>query len=405
MKYGLLMHKPTTNWGDDIQSYAIRQFLPHVDYIINREEINSFESDDKEPVAIVMAAWWMWYKWNWPPSKYVLPYFTGFHYSDNKAAKQAGCPANFLFLSGLGGKYMNAYGPVGCRDYFTRENLKFQKVNAEFSGCITLTLPEQKKVKPEKEYICIVDVAASVEKKIREQLEGTDIEIKKITHDLPKEHKSLSWEERMDKVEELLTIYQNAKCVVTRRLHCALPCLAMGVPTLLAIHTLESIRFIPYYDWLHCCLPKQFASGEYEYDVTNPPANPTLHMETREKLIAGVKGFVADAEKNTLTADELKRKHFRCKEKKIEKWRNKNMKITAQMWEEEMAPDWNEKEKKTNAEIYKRINEIKKTRKLENLQKQNKIYGELMVAYLKQARRIFAAKKKAEAEAKKKKAK
>ena len=76
MKYGLLMHKPTTNWGDDIQSYAIKQFLPHVDYIINREVINTFKPEEEEPVAVIMAAWWMWYKWNWPPSKYVLPYFT-----------------------------------------------------------------------------------------------------------------------------------------------------------------------------------------------------------------------------------------------------------------------------------------------------------------------------------------
>ncbi len=396
MKYGLLMHKPTTNWGDDIQSYAIRQFLPHVDYIIDREKIHSFESDDKEPVAVVMAAWWMWYKWNWPPSKYVLPYFVGFHYSDNKAAKQAGCPANFLFLSGLGGKYLNNCGPIGCRDYFTRDNLRAQNVNAEFSGCITLTLPQQKKIKPEKEYICIVDVAASVEKKIRKQLEGTDIEIKKISHDLPKDHPKKSWQQRMDEVEELLTIYQNAKCVVTRRLHCALPCLAMGVPTLLAIHTLESIRFIPYYDWLHCCLPSQFVSGEYKYDVTNPPANPTEHLRTRNNLINGVKNFVAEAEKNTKSVDELRL--LKKSDKGIEKWRRRMMKKTAAMWEEELAPDLTDGEKKTNAEIYKEIKAAKR-----NVFLQNEKYEKLMVTYLKQSRRVFKAKKDAEKKSKKKK--
>ena len=389
MKYGLLMHKPTTNWGDDIQSYAIKQFLPHVDYIINREVINTFKPEDEEPVAVVMAAWWMWYKWNWPPSKYILPYFTGFHYSDNKAAKQAGCPANFLFLSGIGGEYMNAYGPVGCRDYFTRDNLTSQNVNAEFSGCITLTLPQQKKIKPEKEYICIVDVAASVEKKIRKQLEGTDIEIKKITHDLPKDHPKKSWKKRMQEVEDLLTIYQNAKCVVTRRLHCALPCLAMGVPTLLAIHTLESIRFIPYYDWLHCCLPQQFASGEYEYDVANPPPNPTLHMETREKMIKGIKSFIAEAEKNTKSPDELKR--LKYSERKIQKWRNKNMKLTKKMWEEELEGWLTSDEKKENARIIAEIN-VNRFR----LGAQNQALEKLMVTYLKEARRVFKFKKEME---------
>ena len=384
------MHKPTTNWGDDIQSYAIKQFLPHVDYIINREKINSFKSKDEKPVAVIMAAWWMWHKWNWPPSKYVLPYFTGFHYSDNKAAKQAGCPANFLFLTGLGGEYMNTYGPVGCRDYFTRDNLRAQGVNAEFSGCITLTLPEQKRIKPEKEYVCIVDVAKSVEDKIRKQLEGTDIEIKKITHNLGKDHPKKSWKQRMDEVEELLTIYQNAKCVVTRRLHCALPCLAMGVPTLLAIHTLESIRFIPYYDWLNCCLPKQFASGEYEYDVTNPPANPTAHIETRKKLINSVKEFVNYAESlGDVSADEVNK--FKKSERTIARWRNKNMKKTSRMWDAELDGWLNEKELNANNEKKKEIHS-----KIFRVYSQNSIYEKLMVDYLAQARRVFKLQKEAE---------
>ena len=390
MKYGLLMHKPTKNWGDDIQSYAIKQFLPHVDYIINRETINSFKSDNKEPVAVIMAAWWMWNKWNWPPSKYVLPYFTGFHYSDNKAAKQAGCPANYLFLSGLGGKYMNTYGPVGCRDYFTRDNLRKQGVNAEFSGCITLTLPEQKRVKPEKEYVCIVDVAKPVENKIRKQLEGTDIEIKKITHKLDEDHPKKSWEQRMDEVEELLTIYQNAKCVVTRRLHCALPCLATGVPTLLAIHTLESIRFIPYYDWLHCCLPKQFVRGEYEYDVTNPPANPTLHLETRENLIKSVKGFVDYAESlGDVSADKINK--FKIFEKFVPIWRNRNMKKTAKMWQMELVGCLNQSEIKTNEETYKKIYAQRR-----DIYSQNKVYDKPLRDYLLQAQRIFDDQKEKE---------
>ncbi len=390
MKYGLLMHKPTTNWGDDIQSYAIRQFLPHVDHIINRERINTFKGDDEKPVAVVMAAWWMWYKWNWPPSKYVLPFFTGFHYSDNKAAKQAGCPANFLFLSGLGGKYMNAYGPVGCRDYFTRDNLREQGVNAEFSGCITLTLPEQKRIKPEKEYVCIVDVAKPVEDKIRKQLEGTDIELRKITHNLGADHPKKGWKQRMNEVEELLTIYQNAKCVVTRRLHCALPCLAMGVPTLLAIHTLESIRFIPYYDWLHCCLPQQFASGEYEYDVTNPPPNPTAHLETKEKLTNSIKDFVNYAESlGDATADEVNK--FRKREGSVIRWRNKNMKKTAKMWEEELDGWLNEKEIKKNKDLSVKIYNQRRDKK-----RQNNFLEEQMVAYLTQARRVFKLQKEAE---------
>ncbi len=331
MKYGLLVHGPTTNLGDDIQSYAISQFLPQIDYIIDREKINSFVSEDEEPVATVMSAWWMWHKWNWPPSKYIYPHFVGFHYSDNEKAKQAGCPVDYKYLSGVGADYLNAYGPIGCRDYFTKQKMEENGVKAEFSGCITLTLPQQKIIKPEKEYICLVDVTPKVEQKVREMLKDTDIEIKTVCHDIDqKANQQLSWEERSKNVEETLTLYQNAKCVLTRRLHCALPCLAMGVPTLLVIHTLESIRFIPYYDWLHCCKPEDFISGDYKYDLMNPPANKTEHMETRNALIKSVQDFVASAKDINATADELNRMPH--SEKAIAKWRNKKMKETLVIW-------------------------------------------------------------------------
>lgn len=333
MKYGLLIHKPTTNIGDDIQSYAIERFLPHIDYLMNREELNSFESKGHEPVATIMAAWWMWKKWNWPPSNDILPYFAGFHYSDNDKAKQAGCPAGYDFLTGLGADYLNAYGPIGCRDYFTEKHLKENGVDAYFSGCITITLPQMPHRDHEREYVCLVDVTPAVEAKVREDLVGTDIEVKVITHELDASvNKELPWEERSRNAEELLTLYQNAKCVLTRRLHCALPCLAMGVPVLLTIHTLESIRFIPYYDWLYCCKPGQYAKGTFEYDVKNPPANKTQHMETRHALTESVKDFVA---KTSAADDPDSLRKFNASHEEIANWRNSMMLKTSDIWEED----------------------------------------------------------------------
>ena len=69
MKFGVILHKTTMNRGDDIQTYAAMQHLPQVDYVIDRENINSFHSKDNEPVAVIMSAWWLWKKWNWPPAE------------------------------------------------------------------------------------------------------------------------------------------------------------------------------------------------------------------------------------------------------------------------------------------------------------------------------------------------
>ena len=63
MKFGVVIHKPTMNLGDDIQTYAAAKLLPHVDYQIDREYISDFKSENDEPVAVIMNAWWMWKKW------------------------------------------------------------------------------------------------------------------------------------------------------------------------------------------------------------------------------------------------------------------------------------------------------------------------------------------------------
>ena len=58
-KFGLIVFKNTDNIGDDVQSYAASRFLPSIDYIIDREQVDSFESDNKEIVNCIMNAWWL----------------------------------------------------------------------------------------------------------------------------------------------------------------------------------------------------------------------------------------------------------------------------------------------------------------------------------------------------------
>ena len=43
MKFGVVIHKPTMNLADDIQTYAAAKLLPHVDYQIDREYISDFK--------------------------------------------------------------------------------------------------------------------------------------------------------------------------------------------------------------------------------------------------------------------------------------------------------------------------------------------------------------------------
>ena len=64
MKYGLLYYKDTDNIGDDIQSYASSRFLPKIDYLIDRENLETFIPNKKEYVKVIMNAWYVHDKYN-----------------------------------------------------------------------------------------------------------------------------------------------------------------------------------------------------------------------------------------------------------------------------------------------------------------------------------------------------
>lgn len=332
MKFGVMMHKHTQNIGDDIQTFAAARLLPELTYFLDRERLDSFVTEDGEPAAVVMSAWYMWHKWNWPPSKYIMPLYVGMHYTDNELAQQDGSPVKTEFLTGIGKEHFDAYSPIGCRDTYTERTFKELGIDAYFSGCITLTLPKMPIVKPEREYVCCVDVSKAAAEHTRKLLEGTGIELREITHYKDYRNSDATWEERVKNVTDLLTVYQNAKCVVTRRLHCALPCLAMGVPVLTLNNEKAGadIRFEPYYDWLHNCSREEYISGEYDYDITDPPANSEKHLECRERLIKTVTDFAEKYKDIHGTAEELAKTAYT--QEQLINWRHDTMKDCMDRW-------------------------------------------------------------------------
>ena len=329
MKFGILYNKSNMNIGDDIQAYATSRFLPNVDYYIDRESIDSFAPENGEAVALIMNAWYMWRKWNWPPSKYIYPLMVGFHYADHQLANQwYGSPIKYQFLEGIGGDYLNAYGPVGCRDIFTLNNLKAIGVDSYFSGCITLTIPKMPEREDKGKYICVVDVVKKAREKLRRDL-GDSIEIREISH-LRERDETIPWEERIKMVEELLTVYQNARCVVTRRLHCALPCLAMGVPVLLVRGDEDDTRFDPYYDLLHHVTVDEFMEGSFDYDFLNPPENSDDYKQYSLSLTKTVTDFVSSVKGDNRSADELRKTTY--SENDVKLWRHDVMKNALEIW-------------------------------------------------------------------------
>ena len=357
MKFGVIMHKTTQNIGDDIQTFAAMQHLPHTDYFLDRECLDEFRTEDGKPAAVLMAAWYMWNKWNWPPSDYIVPLLTGMHFSDHQASEQVGSPVKTEFLTGCGAEYMNANGPVGCRDMYTLNKFKELGLDAFFSGCITLTLPKMEKKTPEKEYICAVDLPPEILKKLKEIVAGR-CEIIETTHYKDYRNSDATWEEREKAVIELLTIYQNAKCVVTRRLHCALPCLAMEVPVFVTNRHKRPVsgRFDPYYDWIKHCTYKTFLAEKFKYDFLNPPQNSKKYLPVREDMIKSIEEFVEKyKDENGDPKDYVKTTYT---EEELYKWKAKTMRECMNAWFK--VTDAEERELKELRHAFKEYEEMKR---------------------------------------------
>jgi len=251
MKYGLLTYdenKRFFNVGDNIQSLAAKQFIPQVDAFINREKLADYKGDKTK---LILNGWFTHNTTNWVPSDDIDPVFVSFHMNNTAA------PA---MLSEKGISYLKKHQPIGCRDQFTADTLKEKGIDAYFSGCLTLTLDTYKVDDSERgDDIYIVDplysyprpekIFYNAKHTVKNILNGTAFQLgkkqKHLTNFISEEvlrtahfvnqeppANTYSDEEKFAMAEDLLHKYAKAKLVITSRIHCALPCLAMGTPVI-----------------------------------------------------------------------------------------------------------------------------------------------------------------------------
>ena len=301
MKYGVLFFKDTENIGDDIQTYAAARHLPKIDYYIDRENLDSFVSDKKEKVSVIMSHWFLHTKTNFPPSPYINPLFISSHFTDNLEDK---CPR---YLKGFGAEYLKKYAPLGLRDNLVKEYLDEQGIKTYFSGCMTLTLKLDEKNIKKTNKICAVDIPEELLEKLTNSY-GKNI--KKITHKVNLEkNRKLSFEQRMNNVKKLLKEYQESKCVITTRLHCALPCLAIGTPVLLIYDEQDKDvrnRLGEYLKLLHSIKKSEVYTNydQIEEFINENKQNSDDYLTYRKSLENKVNKFINKKEKTLKVTDE-----------------------------------------------------------------------------------------------------
>lgn len=220
-KHGLLKYKYGLNLGDTIQSLAALQFVTPELYFDRDYPSETPIKGSVDEVRIIMNAYWS--GWNgsestWgqeiPLNEKIKPLWTSCHFD-------GGCQWTEEVVN-----YFKKFEPIGCRDLWTLNKLKEQGIEAYFSNCLTITLENAFQTRGDDIYI--VDVPRHIYEHFPKDI---------LDHATFLTHES-KWAAqgkepglyKFDEASVLLHKYMRAKLVITSRLHCATPCVAVGTP-------------------------------------------------------------------------------------------------------------------------------------------------------------------------------
>ena len=209
----------TINIGDYIQAFAIENLyktlgIKNLD-CVDRDTLCNYKG---KPLKVMMNAV-IWQR-NIPFKDKIWPYFLGVNLHHKNFEKML--------------PYLKKSEPIGCRDVSTCEKLNKFGVEAYVTGCYSMTLPKRETV-PVEEKIFFVGVSDELKKHIPKHLlsKSVFVEQREPMYNYPLSEKDMEFAK--NKAEELIQMYKNeATLVVTPLLHCASPCIGMGIPVILA---------------------------------------------------------------------------------------------------------------------------------------------------------------------------
>lgn len=282
MKYKFALFKYSTeNIGDDIQSIAARRFLPSVDYRIDRDYMGEWVNPSENDVKIITNGWYMHRPYSWPiKEKSLKPLLVSMYVEQEDERVKS------IFLSKDSRKFLKEYGEIGARDISTKSFFDKNYIDSYVSGCVTLTLQKDKKIKKQ-DFILVTDVSERIYEYIKKNTN------KRVIYLSNSVSVKMDAEIRDEIAEMYLYLYQSASCVVTERIHTALPCLALETPVVLIKKSYpiggNNNRLSGLGELTYSYTEDEFIEGDF--DINNPKSNKEDYKKYRDSLIKKCSDF------------------------------------------------------------------------------------------------------------------
>lgn len=248
-----------SNIGDQVQKIGFVNALRM--HSINIDEYPTLYGYDERPSEPVSYIAYGYYDYNYglklfPIGENENPIFLSMHCADEKRVGDFESIADRIPF-------------VGCRDYATYEFFKrnMPHVPCFMSGCFSLIQEKRdSNIKGNKYYL--VDIDDELRRYIpKEILNNCD----EMTHDnyffnCDNEMADKNADEFVR--EWLEKLKKNAKLVITSRLHCALPCVAMGIPVVVARGYRDNTdRYSGFEKLFHVYMPDEYSQINWEPEV------------------------------------------------------------------------------------------------------------------------------------------
>lgn len=309
MKYGYMNYRKhllankndrPMNLGDPIQSFAVLELyknlgIPAEELVpLDRYDLADYGGEDV--VAIVNGAenyeHFCYATRFLPVSDKVHPVFISLHLHRDLSENELNSLRNNQ--------------PIGCRDEYTVKYLRSKGIDAFLTGCLTMLFPRRSEDKKyEKVFIvdCPESVLAHIPNEIKENAEYLS-QVIRLRSDSQDHRLTIEETEIYNKkAREQLNRYRDeARLVITTRLHVAVPCAAMGIPVVLVRDTYDERyqfidRFLPLY------YPKDLDKLDFERVQAGIP-------QEVKRILTDIAGSMLETAKLRVKLDAVYRDKF-----------------------------------------------------------------------------------------------